>query len=210
MAWLSTWLQLGRGDVLLDIGGGVGGPVAWAAAEHGVHPVLAEPMFGAVEGARRLFGIEATVALGEQLPLASSSFSAAWALGVLSTTPHKAGLLAELRRVLAPGGRAGLVAYVAEGPFDDAPQGNEFPTMRELLALLTDARLSVVEMVRVSDLPETPSEWQRREDDVAADLASRHGDDERWQRAQADEKKVAELISEGRVVAHAIRLSLVG
>ena len=206
LAWLAQWLLGGPGTALLDVGGGVGGPAAWAMEHHGARPVLAEPMLGAVRAARHLFDLPAVVALGERLPLADGSFPAAWSLGVLDTTPDKAGLLAELRRVLMPGGRAGLVAYVAGGPVPDAPEGNEFPTGTELRALLDGAGLAVVETVPVADLPDDPPAWKRRDRRVQDDIEARHGDDERWKRARADEDKVAELLADGRVTAHAVRL----
>jgi SAM-dependent methyltransferase len=208
MAWLAEWLRLGPGVALLDIGGGLGGPAAWATEERGARAVLAEPMPGAVRGARRLFDLPAVVAAGERLPVADASFPAAWALGVLSTTTEKEGLLLELRRVLAPDGRAGLVAYLAEGPVDDAPEGNAFATADELRALLAATGLDIVETVAVAELPDGPAEWTRREQRVQDDLAERHRGDERWERAQADEDRVASLLAEGRVKAYAIRLDL--
>jgi SAM-dependent methyltransferase len=208
LAWLAEWLRLGPGVALLDVGGGLGGPAAWATEERGARPVLAEPMVGAVRAARRLFDLPAVVAPGERLPVADASFPAVWALGVLSTTTEKEGVVAEVRRVLTPDGRAGLVAYVAEGPVDDAPEGNTFPTPDELRALLTGGGLDIVETVAVADLPADPDGWKRREQQVQDDLAERHGGDERWERAQADEERVATLIEEGRVTAYAIRLGL--
>jgi SAM-dependent methyltransferase len=206
LAWLAQWLLAGSGTALLDVGGGVGGPAAWAMEHHGARPVLAEPMVGAVQSARHLFDLPSVVSTGERLPLVGGSFPAAWSLGVLDTTPDKAGLLAELRRVLVPGGRAGLVAYVATGPVRDAPEGNEFPTEAELLGLLDGAGLTVVELVAVADLPDDPPEWKRRDQRVQDDIEAHHGDDERWKRARADEDKVAELLSDGRVTGQALRL----
>ena len=41
--WLLQSLRPAPGELLLDVGAGVGGPAAYAAASTGVRPVLAEP-----------------------------------------------------------------------------------------------------------------------------------------------------------------------
>ncbi|NYE14930.1 hypothetical protein [Actinomadura citrea] len=43
-AWPAEACELRPGSVLLDVGAGVGGPVAWAAERFGVRPILLEPM----------------------------------------------------------------------------------------------------------------------------------------------------------------------
>jgi SAM-dependent methyltransferase len=116
LRWLADRLELATGTRMLDDGAGVGGPAGWLAAERRIRPVCAEPMAAAVRASRRLFGLPATVAVAQSLPFADGSFDAAWCLGVLCTTSDKAGALAELRRVLVPGGRLGLLVFVADAP----------------------------------------------------------------------------------------------
>jgi SAM-dependent methyltransferase len=111
--WLIDRMGLAPGQLLLDSGAGVGGPAAYAARSRSVQPVLVEPEAGACRAAKRLFDFPAVRGLGTALPMADSSFDAAWSLGVLCTTPDHLTLLGELRRAVRSGGRIGLLAFVA-------------------------------------------------------------------------------------------------
>ncbi len=197
LRWLADRLDLRPGSRVLDAGAGVGGPAAWLAAERGVRPVCAEPMVAAVRASRRLFGLRSVVAMGQQLPFTGGSFDAAECLGVLDTTPDKAGALAELRRVLAPGARLGLLVFVADGPLPSpAPEGNEFPSEAETRALLAAAGFDVVGTAE-ADLSDSPAEWTRAADAVDAEVARRHGDDPTFRQAEENSGRVGRLLSDG-------------
>jgi SAM-dependent methyltransferase len=154
-------------------------------------------MVAAVRASRRLFGLPSVVALSQQLPFADGSFDAAWCLGVLCTTSDKAGLLAELRRVLVPGARLGLLVFAADGPLTSpAPEGNEFPSEGETRQLLADAGFAV-EDTGEADLGNSPEEWSRRADAVDAEIERRHGDEPAFQQAQEQSGRVGSLLSDG-------------
>jgi SAM-dependent methyltransferase len=175
----------------------VGGPAAWLAAEHGLRPVCAEPMTAAVRACGRLFGLPAVVALGQQLPVADAAFDAAWCLGVLCTTSDKAGALTELRRVLAEGGRLGLLVFVADGPLPPPlPEGNEFPGEAEVRELLATAGFRLEETAD-ADLTASPPSWTERADAVEAEIARRHGHDPAFQQAQEQSGRVGRLLDRG-------------
>jgi len=53
--WLLAGLAPRPGDLLIDVGAGLGGPAAYAAERTGVRPVLAEPEPDACRAAARLF-----------------------------------------------------------------------------------------------------------------------------------------------------------
>jgi len=197
LRWLADRLDLRPGTRLLDDGAGVGGPSGWLAAERGVRPVCAEPMPAAVRAGRRLFGLPSVVAVSQRLPFADGSFDAAWCLGVLCTTSDKAGLLAELRRVLLPGARLGLLVFAADGPLTSpAPEGNEFPSVAETQRLLAEAGFAVDGSAE-ADLGDSPAEWTRRADAVDAEIERRHGGDPAFQQAQEQSGRVGRLLSDG-------------
>jgi SAM-dependent methyltransferase len=197
LRWLAERLELHAGSRVLDSGAGVGGPAAWLAQQRGVRPVCAEPMAAAVRASRRLFGLRSVVALGQQLPFADASFDAAECLGVLDTMPDKAGALAELRRVLADGGRLGLLVFVADGPLTSAaPDGNEFPSEARTRQLLADAGFEVLDAA-VADLSDSPEEWARAADAVDAEVERRHGQDPAFRQAQENSGRVGRLLADG-------------
>jgi ubiquinone/menaquinone biosynthesis C-methylase UbiE len=114
--WLLAGLDPHPGDVMIDIGAGLGGPAAYAAERTGLQPILAEPEFDACRAAARLFGSPVVQADATALPFADGSASHAWCLGVLCTTSGpdaQRAILRELRRVLRPPGRAGLLVFLA-------------------------------------------------------------------------------------------------
>ena len=197
LRWLADRLRPAPGISLLDVGAGVGGPAGWLAAERGVRPVCAEPMAAAVRASRELFGLPSVVAVSQQLPFADGAFHVAWCLGVLCTTSDKAGALAEVRRVMADGGRLGLLVFVADGPLPPPlPEGNEFPSEPELRRLLDAAEFEVQETGE-ADLGDSPPEWSARADAVDAEVARRHGHDPAFLQAEEQSGRVGRLLAGG-------------
>jgi hypothetical protein len=116
---------------------------------------------------------------------------------VLCTTEQKAELLAELRRVLVPGGRLGLLVFVAERELPPPlPEGNSFPTRDELDRLLRAAGFAVTGTAE-ADLSDSPPEWQERADAVEAEVRRRHGDDPRWAESREQAGRVGRLLGSG-------------
>ncbi|HEX3815518.1 MAG TPA: class I SAM-dependent methyltransferase [Mycobacteriales bacterium] len=205
--WLIDRLDLRHADRLLDCGAGAGGPAGYAADRVGVRPVLSEPEAGACRAARRLFGFP-TVQAGTELPFASASFDVAWCLGVLCTVERQDRLLGELRRVLTPAGRLGLLVFVAAtGSPPARPDGNNFPTRGGLLALLAGADLAVRADVPAAVLGDIPPAWQERADAVDAELDRRHHCSETWRRAVHQSELIGRLLASGELVAQAMVLS---
>ncbi|QNE22718.1 class I SAM-dependent methyltransferase [Kribbella qitaiheensis] len=209
LAWLAEALEFTAGTRLLDLGAGIGGPAAWAVRRYGVRPVLADPMEGACRAAARLFGLPAFEADGTAVPLRTASISTAWCLGVLCTVEDKAGLLAELHRVLAPGAGLGLLVLVAQTThLDPIPAGNSFPTQTELQDLLSQSGFTIEE--QVADPRDTPSSWTRRTDRVDALIRRQHHDDKAYLQAEEQEDRLGVLLSSGQLssqLLHATRSS---
>ena len=201
LRWLADRLDVPAGGRFLDDGSGVGGPAGWLAAERGLRPVCAEPMAEAVGAGARLFGLPSVVAMSQRLPFADDAFDAAWCLGVLCTTSAKAGALAELHRTLRIGGRLGLLVFVADGPLTPPlPEGNEFPSEEELLALVRNAGFSLEESAE-ADLGDSPQEWTARADALDAEVERRHGEDRAFRQARENARRVGRLLAAGELRA---------
>jgi SAM-dependent methyltransferase len=208
LAWLGEACELRRGARLVDVGGGTGGPAAYAAERYGVAPLVVEPMAGACRTAAGLFGLPVAVGSGEHLPVADGAVDAAWCIGVLCTTTEKAAVLRELRRVLPGGGPLGLMVLVAaRADLTDVPEGNAFPTEDELAGLLDAAGFDVVEQVGTGEFPAAPLSWTARADRVEEAVRDAHGDDPRFGTAGEQEERMGRLLRDGDVrgvLVHAV------
>ena len=200
LRWLIDRLEITAADRMLDCGAGVGGPAGFAAQETGVQPVLSEPQAGACRAARRLFGLP-TVQAGSELPFAAGSFDVVWSLGVLCTVDDQPLLLRELHRVLAPGGRLGLLVFVAQHPpLSTQPAGNNFPTDDGLRDLLDAVGFRVLNSASEGDFTALPTHWQERADAVDAELERRHRDDPAWQVAGEQSAVIGRLLKDRELV----------
>ena len=199
LRWLLEHLAATAADRLLDCGAGVGGPAAFAAAETGLRPVLSEPEAGACRASRQLFDLP-VVQAASRLPFAAASFDVVWSLGVLCTVPDQPELLGELRRVLRPQGRLGLLVFVATRPLAEQPVGNDFPDEDRLRRSLADAGLRVEDSASAADFAGAPPLWQQRAEEVEAELRRRHGDHPAWRTAERQSALIGELLASGDVV----------
>lgn len=206
LRWLLDRLEVSGQDKMLDVGAGVGGPAAFAAAETGVRPVLSEPEPGACLAARRLFDLP-VVQASSDLPFASGSFDVVWCLGVLCTVPDQQRLVAELRRVLRPGGRLGLLVFVATKALPEQPEGNAIPTEDGLQALLDDAGLEIRDSASAGDFAGVPPFWDERTAAVGAELQRRHGHDAAWQTAERQSRIIGRLLGTGDLVGTLLSLT---
>ena len=164
LAWLAEGLELGAGKLVVDIGGGTGGPAAWAHDRYGCQVVVVDPVEEAVRVAADVFGVPALVADGGRVALAGRA-DAALALGVLSVVGDPAGLLDEARR-LAP--LLGLLEWCARGDTPVEVGDSHFPPVGELTALLGGAGWEVVGGPETASLPAPPS-WQQVDAPAATD-----------------------------------------
>jgi SAM-dependent methyltransferase len=206
--WLLARLAPRPGDLMIDIGAGLGGPSAYAAERTGVQPVLAEPEPDACRAAARLFGAPVLQADATALPFADGAASHAWSLGVLCTASGpdaQRAMLKELRRVLRPSGRAGLLVFLAtRDPLDDPPEGNHFPTRDQLTALLGDASLTETAAADPASLPAPPDWWRERITAVEAELRRRFGDNPQLATAMEQSHRIGQLLHSGELVSQVI------
>jgi SAM-dependent methyltransferase len=205
--WLIDQMGLESGASLLDSGAGVGGPAAYAAQSRSVRPVLVEPELGACRAARKLFDYPVVCADGSALPAADESFDAAWLLGVLCTTPDQLALLGELRRVVRPGGRIGLIAFVAHRDIaSNELAENHFPTSDGLVELVEKSELHVELWKGTSGLPAIPETWSRRVETVDKALSDRHRHTQAWRLAERQSSSIGDLLDDGTLTGELLVL----
>lgn len=204
--WLAGRDALRPGDLLADIGGGNGGPAAYARRTAGAVPAVIDPMPEACRAAASMFGLPAVVGGGDAVPLATASVRACWCLGVLCTVRDKAAVLAEAHRILRPGGSLGLLVFVADRPRPPgAPEGNLFPTRTAVHELLAASGFARTDEVALSDLPAAPASWRRRIARVDGVLDRDHGDDPRFAAAREQSRRIGALIADGVVEGRLFR-----
>jgi SAM-dependent methyltransferase len=198
--WLAQACGVTAGTRLLDVGGGTGGPAAYAARHFAARPLLVDPMPNACRTARDLFGLAAVVGTGEALPVATGALEAVWCLGVLCTTQERPRVLGELRRVLRDGGSLGLLVFVAQVTHvPDAPTGNDFPERAELDGQIDEAGLVIVDRTDLDALPAAPGSWSALAEGVQNAVEREHGRDPRYQQAQRQQERIARLLADGAV-----------
>jgi SAM-dependent methyltransferase len=208
--WLLAGLAPRPGDLMIDIGAGLGGPSAYATEQTGVRPVLADSEPDACRVAARLFAAPVVQADATALPFADAVAGQAWCLGVLCTASGPAAqraMLRELRRVLRPAGRAGLLVFLATGDqLDNPPEGNHFPTRAELTALLREAGLTEIAAADPAFLPPPPAWWRECIAAVDHELRRRFGDAPALVMALEQSHRIGDLLRSGELVSRVIRL----
>jgi SAM-dependent methyltransferase len=208
--WLLAGLRPGPGDPVIDVGAGIGGPAAYAADRTGARLVLVEPGPAACRAAARLFDAPVIRADATALPFADGAVGLAWSLGVLCTAPGpdaQLAMLSEMRRVVRPGGRIGLLVYLAAVPeLDDPPAGNHFPTSTDLNDMLRCARLDVLAVADSLDMPVAPASWQERAAAVGAELRRRFGDTPQFVAATGQSDRIGHLLGVGQLASQVLLL----
>jgi SAM-dependent methyltransferase len=206
--WLLERLGPRPGEVMIDVGAGLGGPAAYAAHRTGVQPVLVEPEPDACRAAARLFGAPVIQADATALPFGDATVDLAWCLGVLCTAPSTAAqraMLGELRRVVRPGGRLGLLVYLAEvAELDDPPEGNHFPSSGQLHDLFGQAGLEAVDVADFRDITQPPPDWSSRVEAVERELHRRYGQTPELTEADEQSDRIGRLLRSGQLTSQVI------
>jgi len=208
--WLLAGLSPAPGSLLVDVGAGLGGPDAFAADGAGVRPLLLEPEPDACRAAARLFGAPVVQAVATELPLADGRADAAWSLGVLCTLPDRdaqLAMLSELRRIVRPEGRIGLLVYVATClPLDDPPEGNRFPADGDLDALVRSAGLEVLAAANAHRMSAPAADWRNRAEAVDRELHRRFGRTPQLRTSDQQSARIGQLLESGELACKVLIL----
>ena len=153
-------LELDAGDVLVDVACGAGGPGLWVASQSGATLIGVDPSAPGLAAARRraeTVAIQAEFREGTfaRTGLADGTADAVMSIEAFQYAPDKRAALAELARVLRPGGRLSIVAFeVDPAKLAGVPVLGVDP-VPDYAPLLEDAGFRVVAY------EETP-DWERR------------------------------------------------
>lgn len=198
-ARLAAGLELTGGERVLDVGCGIGGPMAWLARERAVEVVGVDIMEPTVRGVGRLFpSLAAMVATSRALPFHTGVFDAAWIIGALEMIGRKRDALTEIRRVLAPGGRLAVYTLVASCRVSDSPLADRF---EERDRLLREMRGVGFEVVRASEsaLPAPPERWSELSETVHEEVRRVHSADPGLALVRGELVKLGRLLREKTV-----------
>ena len=179
LQFIADALAVGGGDVLVDIGCGRGGPGLWVAATTGARYVgidIAASALAAVARRAERLGLSMRVRAVEgsfgSLPLDDAEADAVMSIDALLFAPDKATAVAEMVRVLRPGGR--LVATTWDYHAQPVGRPRQVADHRPLLA---DAGLEV-------EVYDETVDWDQRQRAIAArlldsvdELANESGED---------------------------------
>jgi SAM-dependent methyltransferase len=114
-------LDIGEGDMLVDVACGAGGPGLWAAKQSGSSLIGIDPALAGVTAARRrarAVGLEDRTQFHqgtfEQTGLLDGAADAVMSVEAFQYAPSKRAALRELIRILRPGGRLALICFEVE------------------------------------------------------------------------------------------------
>jgi len=205
---LADGLQLGPGDVVVELGAGLGGVGAWLRARTRADVYAVEPADGSRAMAGELFPELRACADVADLHLGPGTVDAVVLAGVLSLVQDADGLVAAASSLLRPGGRLGITDVVPLNGSHEVTvsEPNVVRAAPVLAGLLARHGLAVV---HVGHGPFAPSPlWRAIAGRVDARVADEHAGDEALVALEADRahlRRLEEDLELGCVALVAVR-----
>ncbi len=155
---LAEAASISADDEVIDVGSGLGGPARFLARAYGCQVVgvdLTQELCDVAADLTRRVGLSDQVEIRQgnalSLPVPDDSFDVAWTQHVSMNIEDKAGLYAEMRRVLRPGGRLAFFDLLAGPeqpihfpvPWAEDPTASALATVDETRELLEGAGFEV-------------------------------------------------------------------
>jgi SAM-dependent methyltransferase len=197
---LAAHLGLRAGDMLVDVGAGLGGASAWLGFLTGAQVVAVEPADGSRRAAARMFPQLLVVdGRADDLPVGDHAAAAVTAIGVCSLLADLHGFLDEVTRVLRPGGTLGIAdLFLVDGTTADVGP-NTFRSVLELSEELIRRGLTVID---VGCGPAEPDDrWAEPQAAIEAEIERRHETDAMYAEWKSDQQHLAALIAAGSVMS---------
>jgi sarcosine/dimethylglycine N-methyltransferase len=165
---LAELARISADDRVLDVGAGIGGPARVLARHFGATVTAIDPterFCGLGEELTRRAGLSEKVSFfradGRQMPFDDGVFDLALTQAVWPSVEDKSALLAEIHRVLAPGGRLALFEAL-EGPaggeldyplpWADGPEQSFVISAAEVRRLASESGFAVLDWLQGPDL----------------------------------------------------------
>ena len=191
-----------------DVGAGLGGASQWIATRRagaGRGVIAVEPESASVEAASELFpGLAVVQGAATALPIGAGRCGAATLLGVVSLVDDLDVVLAEIARVLAPGGILGVTDLCTAGEDRLAPPGspNVFRSGELLIATLAAYGIHAVDRWRA------PADLATAWDDVSGavddEITRRFAAEPAYDAWRDDRRRLHEQITAGTLVVETI------
>jgi SAM-dependent methyltransferase len=173
---LANALEVGPGQMVVDLGCGHGGPSVWVAQHTGANLIGIDLSPVGIELARRR---AAELGLSEQARfevgdvtatgLPEASCDAAMSLDVVLFVPDKAAAVREAARILRPGGRFAFTSWEQLG--DSALQTHPLPIVRES-APIADYHQLLEDAGFVVETYAEPPDWRRQQRALAEGIVA--------------------------------------
>jgi SAM-dependent methyltransferase len=190
---LAVGLQLRAGDVVVELGAGLGGVAAWLRSRTGCVVHAVEPAVGSRSVASELFPELEVHGDVDELRLPPGTVDAVVLAGVISLVPDADALVATAAHLLRPGGRLGITDVV---PLDRVePVIVSGPNVvRTTPVLVEQLARHGFGVTHVGHGPCSPSpQWQAVADRVQARVRREHADAHEMRLVEQDQAHLSRL-----------------